>query len=829
MRKIYFYLVAVIAFLSFSTNVMAEGKTAYAAYFEETSTKYYGAIVSFDLTNPAGGLTEILKQEEDQLISAATLAGNTYYAMCKDEATAQATKFSIFNFEQKTIKELGKATTLFDMTYDATAKVMYGIDTDNTNSTLYTIDVKNGTLTPFTTFNDIAMQGIAADGKGNLYAVANNKGGEGVLCTISIAEKTFHEVGKLNLNLLSYEQGAQSLEFDGDVLYWLGTAYVENGAPGYFLATINTQNGNANRIGNFNRHLVGLCFSLANGDGGSGTTPDPDPEPTDYTKVTTIQTFGDTMGDQEGKLTKVETFFYDADNTLMRSIKQGVMLTGEWQPTEYRTYIYNDKKQLEKQYYRQYGQYDGNDMAWGKEKGIETYQYDDNGKLIQKDGENGKFTYEWNGDNLIKETKYSGNTGSFISSITYSDFLADAVNCPQTVTGDGAYDTYKYTATITYDNNHNKISYIAKNTDGSIKEKEEWKYNADGQLIEDTRYTVKNNEFFPKSRVVYTINGNETKIENQDYSEQTNDQGEKEWIWSSMPIYTVSITSQYYETLAPSNLEVTKVENEVNTVLLTFDIPQVLSIEYPAWDVYRDGLKIGRATLDTQLGKYVYTDEMVKNGIYDYFVQTVNAENENAVEGYNISNVVSYDLYTELPPVTNIRYISHEKRKQGTYNVYDVTIGWDVPETDLPIKGYNIFLDKFTLPQVTVTTNEDGTLPNSAVIKEFSATDDASLKHNVTIETIYAIGKIKTEPTEIDLTNYVSIENNTMQDRIQVYGDMILINGEYTSLDIIGTNGMLINHYTDMPSIDTTSLPQGIYILRIEYNGDIHTMKLIKR
>ena len=67
-----------------------------------------------------------------------------------------------------------------------------------------------------------------------------------------------------------------------------------------------------------------------------------------------------------------------------------------------------------------------------------------------------------------------------------------------------------------------------------------------------------------------------------------------------------------------------------------------------------------------------------------------------------------------------------------------------------------------------------------------------------------------------------------MKDLIQVEGNMIFVNGE-VSVEIIGTNGMIINRYANVPMIDTTALPQGIYILKVDCNREVYTMKMVKR
>ncbi len=813
MRKIYFYLIAAITFI-WNINVMAEGKTAYAGVADVTIEN--GGIVSLDLSNPTG--PSYLWDDMMICTYAGTMAEGKYYAVI-DQSMGSGTpeSFCTLEFNSKTINELGEFNTpLKDMTYDVQSKTMYGITNDNEKSTIYTIDKADGTLTPFAEYPGIGFNGIAADGKGNLYVISTMDDEDGKLYVINIASKVHTPKGKLGLK--PDRNSGQSIEFNEGNLYWLAYAYDGGGMPKSFLATINIETGAATKVNEttFPAQLTGLCFSKPTTSGGSD---DPEPEPENYMRTTTVDMYGDSMGDQPDKLTKKETFFYDADNNVQRSILQAVTLEDEWTPIQYRTYVYNDKKQLTEKYYRQWGIYDGHDKAWGDIKGKETYKYNEDGKLIEKADESRRYVYVWEGNNIVKDTTYSALSGDTISYTTYSNFVEGAANCPQTVVSGGKWDSYIFTATYTYDENHNKLSYIALNSKGENKAKEIWEYNDAGELIGDTVWTVKNGKFVYKNYTAYTITDNKTKTQGYEWYERKED-GETITGWATKPTHTVTTVSEYHREMAPKDLTITNVEGKANTVQLSFDIPSPVAIEFPAWDVYRDGAKIGRATLDQAKGKYVYTDESVWNGKYDYFVQTV--DEQDATAKYNISNVVTQDIYTELPPVTNVHYVSHEISKD---KMYIVTIGWDAPETELTIKGYNVFRDIRTIPENDWGTIIEGT--STAV--DFGGIEyPESLKRTITVEAVYNIGKVKAEPVEIDLAKYVSIDNNSLQDLIQVEGNIIFVN-EKASVEIIGANGMLINRYEGVPAIDTNVLPQGIYILRVNYNGETCTMKMVKR
>lgn len=762
-----------------------------------------GGIVSFEKENPYTTLKRIINHTD--MISAATTAEGKYYAMCMSEETTAPTNFCTINFETGAVDVLGQATNLFDMTYDAKNKKMYGVTQNDNGSVVYTVNLSNGTLTEVCQYDNLYFVAIAIAKDGTVYVIEDNS----KLYSLDLTAKTSTEVMALAFDPDGYV--SQSLEFNNGTLYWLGYGYVQAGVPSSFLATIDLAAKTTTQVstGSFKSgvKLNGLYF--------------PTQASKKDTKLVTIKSFGDILGSiPSDQCATVETFYYDENNNLLRSSLGGFRLdTKDLDPMKYFFYEYNDKKQLVKSYYRQYGQYDGIYNKFGNPKGINTYEYYENGKLHkQYDGaDKDSMIYVWDGDNLIEEKNMFLQNGSttnwyVMSKKTYSDFIEDASNCPLKMECDGKFESNKYTGEYTYDEKYNKTSFTTYNLDESKKAKEEWKYNEDGKLIEFIRYKVVTvggqKEFEVSSRINYTIDGNDTKV-----------------MAEGAMTYTIETVAECIAETAPHNLQVTQVSDATvpNTYKITCEAPETLTIENPAWDVYRDVAKIGRAEFAD--GMITYTDEAVPNDtIHDYFVLTVDG---NDIP-YNISNAVSIEVKTTLVPVTEVKGISCiAKDDKGGGQSYVVSMSWKAPDTTYPIKGYNVYLGATKMP-----INDYAPITETKADVNFGPTEnDRNKVQEVTVEVIYTIGRIKAAPVTIDITQLPgeSIEESEIGQVIELNGNELLIKGEYTSLDIYNTNGTLVQKAANTPNVDLTSLSTGIYMIRILHDGKVSTIKVARK
>lgn len=776
----------------------------YAGVTSDLTGSVGGGIVTFNKESPYVNLTHFT--EQDDMIVAGTTVGGTYYAMCADEFGTEVTNFTATNLETCEVKVLGKATMMYDMAYDPQSKIMYGMNQDDSGSTIYSIDLANGAVTQICKYKDLFFVAMTIAKDGIVYALADDSN----LYTLKLSDISATAIMKVSFG--PDYAGHQSLAFHNETLYWLGYGYVNPESPTAFLATIDMVAKTTTQVGTgkFKCQLAGLGFA-------------PKATGKAATKLITIKTFGDVLGTiPADQCSIVETFYYDENNNLLRSSLRGYRANDPTilDPMKYYVYEYNDKNLLVKSYYRQYGQYDGLYNIYSEPKGFNYYEYDSNGRITLLNDETtlSKISYEWDGDNLIKETKSYLRNGTkddwyTMSEFIYSDFLPNAKNCPLKMESDGAYDSYKYAGVYTYDDNNNKTSFTTYKFDDSKKGKEEWKYNEDGKLIEHIKYEVKNDDFVAAGRTTYTIDGNDTKV-----------------VAEGGMTYKIRTEAECLPETAPLNFRIEDIStpNSANTFKLSCDIPTSQTITNPAWDIYRDGMKISRVKATD--GTITYTDQEVSNGMHDYFIQTVSEDGMT----YNISTGVTKDLKTELAPVTDVKGVMYEK--VAASEDLNVTISWTAPVSTYIVEGYNLYLGASKMPTNTVLQGADiihTLITGTETVVNFGPAEYPNTWiQNVTIEAVYATGRIKTAPVSInvnDLPDYASINESEMTPVIEINGNELLINGEYQLLNMYNVNGTLVKTANGISNIDISSLSTGMYMIRIDNNGKLCTVKVIKK
>lgn len=843
MKKNYLFSIFAVVLLVMATNMVAQ-TTAYVGVKSITSNwkdgyGMNGCVFSFDTADPSTVKEVVFKLEpleaygmEDALfIQSGTSAGDTYYAMCLSEFETE-NSFCTLNFTtgKKTILGDGYAR-LNDMAYDAMNSILYGVEytsgDENGFSALYFINKETGELTKAYDIPNVEIVGIATDGTHKLYGIGKQQGADGVMATLYLIDPVEEQTTKL------YELGeiprtfSYTLDLYEEMLYMIA---------GKSFITINPKDGKMSisetKLPSAPVALAGLCFTKSTADGLGEDEPEPQ---VNTPKVRVVETWGDTMGDEKG-CTKKEITYYDADNKPMRIGLYGKLFgTDIWQISRYTTYIYNDQKQLIQTSSEQYGMYDGEDMAFKAVADTVTYEYDSAGRMIKEiEVSNDMYTtYEYDeAGNLVKMTKYNPDRwddyeGDYyvLESYEYSDFVAP--DCPQLIKGDGAYDSYKTLCRVTYDENNNKVCAKTYDVSGeTLRGVEYWTYeNGMLTLYEDKR--VKNNEdgTFEEqdnNRTIYSLdnnNPNRIKKESQSYYD-----GE----WTGVPYYHVTETATF-DALYATNLTVEEVAGQLNTVKLIFTVPNIPAAGGFAFDIYRHGMKIARVlptdegALDPENMTISYVDKEVKNGLYDYFVQTVIlSEMGDEEEAFNVSNILRQDIFIELPAVNNIRYLSHRTES----STYYVTVGWDAPEDlnpELGFQRYNVFIKGFKAAE---NRDDDGQSTSFEVL--FGDVSLSSSKEKeIIIESVFKYGKVRTQPAVINL-DAVGIEDHDWDDMIQRNGDQILIKTENAFVDVISLSGALLNSYRNTKCVDLSTLDSGVYLIKVVCDGETHVLKLVK-
>lgn len=544
------------------------------------------------------------------------------------------------------------------------------------------------------------------------------------------------------------------------------------------------------------------------------------------TKV--IMTMGDAMGTaSDNSATKAEVYYYDNANKLARKMIYGkltgddpddpdqIYRAGDWIPMTYTAYDYNEKGQLVYTRERQYGVFSGYNKAWNEFEETGSFSYDELGRILEDTMTNRVYHYKYEGDNIVQET-YANSRDIIIYHKYYSNFVEGLVNCPQyafanspygLTTNDRIYEysydekgrmitcyTYKYNQETVEKDDDGNIIHAEK---GTPEFEEFWTYEND-ILVKYEKNEWKNNKgaFQPKTRTEYILTPMGTKAVTYSYSVGI-------WARGGTPQVTWDVP---FKGNSISNLTVTDVAGKVNTVKLNAEVPAGYA-NNTVWNVFRNGVKIGQAQL--KRGELTYTDESVPNGYWDYFIQE---EDSHTAMGVNVSNVVEKNIYTELPPVTNIRVVSN-----GLNDVrdYEVKLEWDAPQTDLTLKGYNMFVDVIELTKNPSPVNYIYPFEETSYV--YTAATDVNPNKTFMVEAVYNIGKIKSEAIAVKLSKEIlnGIEDVVVSTLVVMVENTLIVNGDYSALEIYSLDGKSAGNYSGVKSIDLNALNAGVYVIRL--------------
>ncbi len=541
-----------------------------------------------------------------------------------------------------------------------------------------------------------------------------------------------------------------------------------------------------------------------------------------------VMTMGDAMGSaNDNEPSKAETYYYDADNKLVRKMIYGKLLgddeddpdqiykAGDWVPMTYTAYDYNEKGQLIHTRERQYGMYSGYNKVWNEFEETGSFSYDEEGRLKEDTTTNRVYHYEYDANNNVVKETYANSRNVIIYHKYCSDFVEGLVNCPQYAFANSPYGLtvndriYEYT----YDNRGNMLTCRAYKYDNSTMVKDDegnvigadkgtldyeeiWTYEK-GILVQYEKNIWKTNKdaFEPKTRIEYT----QTEL------------GTKAVTWNySIGIWAKGSTSQViwevpFDGKAASDLKVELVEDKVNTLSLKAMKPAGVTT---TWNVFRNGVKIGQAVPESRY--LVYEDANVPNGHWDYFIQ---AEDTHGNFGVNVSNVVELDVYTELPAVTDIKVVSNH---YNDVQDYEVVLDWEAPVTDLPIMGYNMFVDVKDITKNPSPVNGLKTFEETSYT--YTAANDVDVNKTFMVETVYNIGKVKSEAIAVVLQKEdpQGLSDITVAGMLILSGRTLWVNGEYRSLNLYATDGAMVGNYGQLTKIDLSNLASGVYVVHVD-------------
>lgn len=339
-------------------------------------------------------------------------------------------------------------------------------------------------------------------------------------------------------------------------------------------------------------------------------------------KLRSYETWGSVMGDFNGVSGKDVTYF-GANGQPVAEVNYDAYQDGTFEPSGYTYYGYDDNGRVVKEWSQEYKIGTGNVMEW-KDKDSIVYQYNDAGYLVSERnyllGDSTAYEYDADGNKVAMVKYLPDYQGGYteLSRETYRNFAAP--NCPQTIVGDGAYASYKFTASATYDADGNmleKLTYDGETR--TLEQREAWTYT-DGQLSLYQAFSVdEDGTETPTRKIVYKVLGTDPlRIQANDSTYFDGEWGEK-----SLPSVSEYFTPQ--PASAPE-LSITLSDEKPNTAVLTFNATTIEGASNVAYDVFRHGIKLARIMASEAVdGMITYVDEGVKNGTYDYFVQAVDA------------------------------------------------------------------------------------------------------------------------------------------------------------------------------------------------------------
>ena len=857
MRKVYKILTMVALCMMATMGVMAQ-VTGYAITSNANSKNCYA--FSFDVSDPSKVVETIWTDTvSSEAAVIATLADSIYYAYM-DEGTG-GYDFCSINFTTGVKTFLNSALpaqgeTWYDICYDATTASLYGLrkmDTyvdDELSTSSYqicTIDASTGRWTEYATLpSEIVNQSsasyylgpICSDGNGGIYVMGANKWFKGTgmapfwssyinIYRLDLTTKEtsiLFESNEATVVNVSYSNivGAGvkcSMEMHEGKLYIIGnnnflTMDVATGAV--------TKNAKT-----FKGEPVGLCFAMSTADG-TPAPQEPEPLPVDTRLVKVVETYGDHMGERVGQMTHKKVSLYDGENRLQREATYGLSYSNEWEIEYFGTCYYNEAGQLVKTASQKYGIHDGMDLAFIDNRDTVTYEYDEAGRMVRETLQAGGYSmvYEYNeAGQLVKEIKqlpdyYDQYEGDFYNmyEITYSAF--NAFGKPDSIHSTGLYDQDKFFGVYTYDEQGRKLTantWTLKDTT-NVKV-ETWTYEFE---TTDTVMIYQVHEWFygfdnGEKRTVQTYdNGNVNRIKEQ---VQTLANGQ----WVNEVSYTITELSEMNPD-AVATLEVAdgKLVNqplEPNSAVLTISLPEAAVTGTIAFDVYRHGIHLARLNAtDAENGKLTYYDTQVKNGTYDYYVQTV-LVNEllETEEALNISNVVTHTHYVELPVVKEIKCTS--ARMEG--GVYYATIEWTAPAdtAGLSFQRYNVMLENMKAADNLET---DGQTTTWEVNCGYTG------KVNLYIQTVYLYGKANSEMVSIDcqaVIEAMGIENAEVEAQVTVK-EGIVSAAAPARLVAYNAQGALVAEAVN--TLDLNALPTGVYLVKVETAEGVKTVKVRK-
>lgn len=503
------------------------------------------------------------------------------------------------------------------------------------------------------------------------------------------------------------------------------------------------------------------------------------------------RTYGDILGTSTSKCTAEKVYYYNNKLQLRRIIntKPGendlIFQTTDYWNYEYENDLLTDVSQWQYGVYT-YGERDVKKSGVGNIK----YEYDENGNCISMDDDGLVTTYQYNEQGYrIGMIEGSGRMTKYDELTADGKPLHATVRPPRTrpeLLGDSYEEIYEYDTDgnlIRVTRQHDQYLKVAIKNGGITS----WDEVYEGEFVSGEEYIYENGFLTekitygkdwtysfadgrcPQAKTIYRmVDGNPNIIH---YYTIEYDAWEDKWSTKA----TVEFEDEYqdfsdYAELENQIVNCTQSTDEVNAARIEFTLPQRMFMDpFMGMNIYRNGEFVQTVYLNDfeaygynnlvyneESTTFTYIDRNLKNGSYEYFVETVRSYEqegpgiEDEIDGgfgvtphvyvpsYIVSNVAVVNIYTELPAAQGLE-------AQWVKNNPAVVVNFTMPAdaADYGFISNSLMIDNAQLGE-SETTDINATSLNCELTEG---------NHTIYILTRYKYGIVKSAPITVNYMN----------------------------------------------------------------------------
>lgn len=858
-----------------------------SGYDESWSTVFQKVSLDLDSLNKGVVKTENIGEAFKDIsgFKCGVTVGDKYLAFVSTKDTEGSTFVSI-NFTT------GKVVTINDfsygngkpgynvgsMTYDEVNNKLYAIekvygDDNLTKTHLYEVNPTDGAITDVATLDTIYTS-IGSNHKGGLYLT------KGVLkgwwpqpqlmklnadytTSLVVANTKFSGLAESN-TLLTSEDGKK-------VYYSFGINNLIYDLEGDSVSNVKSSNS-----------LFGLSYGKSSADGETQEKPY---EPEKQTRFLVAQytysgiketgdNFGYALGDVlPSELDSRHTYYYyNTDGKLVaslgevRNLATKTTFANTCKNENLTKSVFDENGNIVESNQYQWGNYNFETDCWKPiSANTSKYEYDENNRLVKEIGTDTHY-YTYNEDGTLATDSVEASITKVRKSVTRYEYENHKV---VSYVYDGTYEAYN--CYLDYDDAGNKVAeykysaateidpegegYSKFKTDGDGNrifvptQLQTWEYEG-SNLVASKIYSLDDD-----MNQTLTEKISYTPVEEGNYDDVVmRDSMNFAGKWSEMYAPQRFVYKDMSDVKADQykvELQVVADEDNLNTAILGFTLPQIANTRLPKFVIFRDAAPIDTVNaldiIDNETGMCVYVDsKRLENGTYTYFVLPIfevqkggepggdiwmsldedtdtPAAEETEYESYYCSNSASITFDTKLPNVTDFKLVGGEDVKSGTSfnrkHAYYGIFSWKNPAD---ADKYGVVSHKIYL--VGVSVPQDSRLSTADSISTLIQDDE-----KLCLVTRYELGYVCSDTISVAL-NDVKLASGV--ESVTVDGDVnatfsanVVTLSEPANVAVFAANGQQVYGDKNTTSVSLANLPAATYVVIVEKNGKAHAYK----